>query len=113
MIDTGVEVNVILESQVPNKIRCIPKTRIQLQLYDSILIPPQDKFTAYVLWKKRKNESMWIDVDDNNLPGISINLISCYLAKWTGYKHIQYTNPDHYQCHVFFVFVNIEGLQSN
>ena len=39
MIDTGAEANVILESQVPDKIRHPTKTNIQLQPYGSKLIP--------------------------------------------------------------------------
>ena len=47
MIGTGAEANVILESQIPDKIRRLTKTHIQLQPYGSKLITSKGEFTAH------------------------------------------------------------------
>lgn len=60
MIDTGAEANVILESQVPDNIRRITKTHVQLQPYGSRLITPKGEFTTQTHWKEKKNQ---INVD--------------------------------------------------
>ena len=64
MIDSGAEANVILESQVPDKIRRLIKTHIQLQPYGSKLITPKGEFTAHTHWRDKKCKSTWIVVDD-------------------------------------------------
>ena len=84
MIDPGVEANVILESQVPDKIRHLTKTHIQLQPYGSKLITPKDVFTAHTYWKDKKCKSKWIVVDDDDLSEKNINLVSCNLAESQG-----------------------------
>ena len=53
MIDTGVEANVILESQVPNMTRRLTKTHIQLQLSGSKLITPKGEYTVHTHWKTK------------------------------------------------------------
>ena len=75
MIDMSAEANVIMESQVPDKIRRLTKTHhIQLQPYDSKVITPKGEFTAYTHWRDKICKSTWIVVDDDDLPENPINL---------------------------------------
>ena len=84
MIDTGAEVNVILENQVPNKITRLTKTHIQLQPYGCKLITPKGEFIAHTHWRDKKCKSIWIVVDDDDYPEKSIYLVSCNLAESLG-----------------------------
>ena len=84
MIDTGAEANVIQESQVPNKIRRLTKTHIQLQPYGSKQITPKGELTAHTHWRDKKCKSTWIVVDDDDLPEKPINLVSCNLTESLG-----------------------------
>ena len=84
MIDTGTEANVILEIQVPDKIRRLTKTHIQLQPYGCKLITPEGEFSAHTYWKDKKRKSTWIVADDDDLPEKSVNLVPCNLAESLG-----------------------------
>ena len=80
----GAEANVILESQVPDKIRRLTATHLQLQPYGSKLITPKGEFTVHTHWKNKKSKSTWIVVDDNDLSEKPINLVSCNRAESLG-----------------------------
>ena len=91
MIDTGAEANVILESQVPDKIRRLTKTRIQLQPYGSKLITHKGEFTAHTHWKDKKCKSTWIVVDDDDLPEKKTHQLGVMQpSRITGYNYLQY-----------------------
>ena len=84
MIDTGSEVNVILESKVPRNIKRLTPTRIQLQPYGSKAITPRGTFKMDTRWGDKTLEATWTVIDDEDLPGKAINLISHSLAESLG-----------------------------
>ena len=84
MIDTDAKANVSLESQIADKIRRLTKTHIHLQPYGSKLTTQKGESTAHIHWKDKKRKSTWIVVNDDDLPGKSINLVSCNLAESLG-----------------------------
>ena len=84
MIDTGAEVNVILESKVPTDIERLTPTSIQLQPYGSKPIRPKGTFRADTHWGNKALKATWTVVDDEDLPGKAINLISYNLAESLG-----------------------------
>ena len=84
LVDTGAEVNILLESNVPHHIRRIFHTPITLQPYGSKIITPKGQITLDTTWNKATKRATWIVIDDNDLQGNPCNLISCTLAESLG-----------------------------
>ena len=81
LIDTGAEVNILLESKVPHHIKKIFKTPITLQPYGSKIITPIGQVTMDTKWGTSTTRATWVDVADKDLQGHACNLISCQLAE--------------------------------
>ena len=84
LVDTGAEVNILLESNVPYHIKRIFHTSITLQPYGSKIITPKGQITLDTTWNSATKRATWIVIDDNDLQGNPCNLISCTLAESLG-----------------------------
>ena len=84
LVDTGAEVNILLESNVPHHIRRIFHTPITLRPYGSKIITPKGQMTLDTTWNNATKRATWIVIDDNDLQGNPCNLISCTLAESLG-----------------------------
>ena len=81
LIDTGVEVNILLESKAPYHIKNSFKTSITLQPYGSKIITPKGQVTKDTKWGTSTTRAPWVVVADKDLHGHACNLISCQLAE--------------------------------
>ena len=81
LVDTGSEVNILLESMVPPNVRRIFPTPITLQPYGSSLIKPKGKITLDTTWHKKPMRATWVVIGDKDLFGQLCILISCALAQ--------------------------------
>ena len=84
LIDTGAEVNILLESNVPKNIRRIFRTPVTLQPYGSAIITPKGQITLDTTWNNTTQKATWIVIGDKDLHGNPCNLISCKLAESLG-----------------------------
>ena len=84
LVDTGAEVNILLESNVPHHIRRIFHIPITLQPYDSTIITPKGQVTFNTTWNIANKRATWIFIDDKDLQGNPCNLIPCTLAESLG-----------------------------
>ena len=84
LVDTGAEVNILLESNVPHHMRRIFHTPITLQPYDSIILTPKGQVTFNTTWNNATKRATWIFIDDKDLQGNPCNLIPCTLAESLG-----------------------------
>ena len=84
LIDTGAEVNILLESSVPKNIRRIFRTPVTLQPYGSAIITPKGQITLDTTWNNTTQKATWIVIGDKDLHGNPCNLISCKLAESLG-----------------------------
>ena len=78
LIDTGAEVNILLESNVPKNIR---RT---LQPYGGAIITPKGQITLDTTWNNTTQKATWIVIGDKDLHGNPCNLTSCKLAESLG-----------------------------
>ena len=90
-IDTGAEVNILLESNVPKKIRRIFRTPVTLKTYGSAIITPKGQITLDTTWNNKTQKATWIVIGDKDLHGNPCNLISCKLAE--SLRLISFNNP--------------------
>ena len=81
LIDTGAEVNILLESKVPHHIKKIFQTSITLQPYGSKIITPKGQVTMDTKWGTSTTRATWVVVADKDLQGHACNSISCQLAE--------------------------------
>ena len=91
MIDTGAEPNVILESLVADKIRRFTKKKQKQKKntsnFNHMVVNcslPKVNSQHIHTRKTKKSKSTWIVVDEDDLPGSSINFVSCNLAESLG-----------------------------
>ena len=84
LIDTGAEVNILLEHEVPSYIKRIFRTPITLQPYGSKIITPKGQITLDTTWGNNTKKATWIVVDKMDLKGNPSNLLSCKLAESLG-----------------------------
>ena len=82
LIDTGAEVNILLESNVPKNIKRIFRTPVTLQPYG--IITPKGQITLDTTWNDRTQKATWVVIGDQDLHGNPCNLISCTLAESLG-----------------------------
>ena len=90
MIDSGAEVNVILQKHVPRNVQLTP-TKITLHPYASKPIFPIGEFVAPVSWGKVQTAARWIVLDNNALAGRAVNILSCPTAEELGILTINTT----------------------
>ena len=81
LIDTGAEVNILLESKVPHHIKKIFKTPITLQPYGSKIIILKGQVTMDTKLGTSTTRATWVVVAEKDLQGHACNLISCQLAE--------------------------------
>lgn len=93
IIDTGAEVNILLESEVPSHIKRIFRTPITLQPYGSKIITPKGQITLETTWGNATTNAKWVIVDNTDLKGSPSNLLPCKLTKSLGI--ISFHNPQH------------------
>ena len=93
LIDTGAEVNILLESMVPPSIRRIFPTPVTLQPYGSSLIKPKGQITLDTTWHNKTMRATWVIIDDKDLCGKPCNLVSFALAESLGI--LSFNNPPH------------------
>ena len=84
LIDTGAEVNILLESNVPKTIRRIFRTPVTLQPYGSAIITPKGQITLDTTWSNTTQKATWVVIGDRDLHDHPCNLISCKLAEALG-----------------------------
>ena len=93
IIDTGAEVNILLESEMPSDIKRIFRTPITLQPCGSKIITPKGQITLETTWGTAATNATWVIVDNTDLKGSPSNLLSRKLAKSLGV--IDNHNPQH------------------
>ena len=67
LFDTGAEVNILLEHEVPSYIKRIFRTPITLQPYGSNIITPKGQITLDTTWGNNTKKATWIIVDKMDL----------------------------------------------
>ena len=90
MIDSGAEVNVILQKFVPPHVKIAPTT-VTLHPYGSVPIQPIGEFVAVASWGSVQIPARWIVLNNNALTGRAVNILSCSTAEDLGILTINRT----------------------